>query len=46
MAAVLLAGALLVDHFGLIGLEPRPVTALRVAGALLLLLGLAVFLRS
>jgi len=43
LAVVVVVGALLVDHFGLAGRDPRPVTLGRVVGAGLILLGIALF---
>jgi uncharacterized membrane protein YdcZ (DUF606 family) len=44
LAATLLAGALLLDHYGLVGRERRPITLGRLLGALALLVGLVLFL--
>jgi uncharacterized membrane protein YdcZ (DUF606 family) len=44
LAATLLAGALLLDHYGLTGRERRPITLGRVLGALALLGGLVLIL--
>ena len=44
LAVVALIVALLVDHFGLAGRDPRPLTPGRVVGAGLILLGVALFL--
>ena len=44
LAVVAVIVALLVDHFGLVGRAPRPVTLGRVVGAGLILLGVALFL--
>lgn len=44
LAVVVVGGALLVDHFGLAGRDPRPITLGRVVGSGLILLGVALFL--
>jgi len=44
LAATVLVGALLLDHFGLAGRERRPITFGRVLGTVILLIGLALFL--
>jgi uncharacterized membrane protein YdcZ (DUF606 family) len=44
IAAVLFA-ALALDHFGLVGRGPRPITPGRVFGVVLILCGLALALR-
>ena len=44
LAVVAVIVALLVDHFGLAGRAPHPVTLGRVVGAGLILLGVALFL--
>jgi uncharacterized membrane protein YdcZ (DUF606 family) len=44
LAATLLAGALLLDHYGLVGRERHPITLGRLLGAFVLLVGLVLFL--
>lgn len=44
LVVVLIAGALLVDHLGFAGRDPRPITLGRVVGAGFILLGVALFL--
>lgn len=44
LAVVAVIAVLLVDHFGLAGREPRPVSLGRIVGAGLILLGVALFL--
>ena len=44
LVLVTLIVALLVDHLGLAGRDPRPLTLGRVVGTGLILLGVAVFL--
>ena len=44
LAVIAVIAALLVDHLGLAGRDPRPVTLGRVVGAGLILLGVALFL--
>jgi uncharacterized membrane protein YdcZ (DUF606 family) len=44
LAAVAVVGGLLLDHFGLTGPNPRPITLGRVVGAGIILLGVALFL--
>lgn len=41
LAVLVVIGALLVDHLGLVGREPRPITFGRIIGAGLMLLGVA-----
>jgi transporter family-2 protein len=41
-----IVASLLLDHFGLVGFDARPVNALRVAGAFLLLAGVYLVLKS
>ena len=44
LAVLVVIGALLVDHLGLVGREPRPITLGRIIGAGLMLLGVALVL--
>jgi transporter family-2 protein len=38
--------SIVLDHYGLVGFEPHPVTPARIAGALLLLIGVLIVLRT
>jgi len=40
------AGSMLIDHFGLLGMTERPLGAARIAGLLLVSLGIALILRG
>jgi hypothetical protein len=44
LAVLVIIGALLIDHLGLVGREPRPITLGRIIGAGLMLLGVALVL--
>jgi uncharacterized membrane protein YdcZ (DUF606 family) len=44
LAVLVVIGALLVDHLGLVGREHRPITLGRIIGAGLMLLGVALVL--
>src|SRR5215207_788958 len=44
LAVLVVIGALLVDHLGLVGREPKPITLGRIIGAGLMLLGEALVL--
>lgn len=44
LAVLVVIGALLVDHLGLVGREPKPITLGRIIGAGLMLLGVALVL--
>jgi len=44
LAVLVVIGALLVDHLGLVGRESRPITLGRIIGAGLMLLGVALVL--
>jgi uncharacterized membrane protein YdcZ (DUF606 family) len=44
LAVVVATGALLIDHLGLVGREPRPITLGRIIWAGLILLGVALVL--
>ena len=44
LAVLVVIGALLVDHLGLVGREPRPITLGRIIGAGLMFVGVALVL--
>ena len=44
LVTIALIGAVLVDHFGLLGRERHPITPGRIAGVTVILIGLALYL--
>jgi transporter family-2 protein len=40
-----LIGAMILDHFGLLGLQDTPMTPIRLGGAILLVIGMGLVLR-
>lgn len=45
LTGILISGALLLDHYGLVGRRRRPITLRRLADAMLFLIGVAIVLR-